>query len=278
MRLAAVGAVAALVAAACGSGDKPMSGGAQHSQTPALAEISDSEWAGLAARRIFFGHQSVGQNIMEGMAAVLASHPGIRLRVVDTKNVEAMSEPGFYHGTIGRNGFPSEKEAEFARIVDSAFADGRGVVMMKFCYLDVQAATDPVAMFQGYRRRMTELAERLPGVRLVHVTLPLTVAESPVRYWLKRLLGRPTLRDVDVIRNRYNALLLAAYTGREPVFDLAALESMRPDGSRSFFTRGGDTVFTLADANTTDGGHLNPAASRRIAERLLALLAKLPAS
>jgi hypothetical protein len=69
-----------------------------------------------------------------------------------------------------------------------------------------------------------------------------------------------------------------AYAGRAPVFDLAVLESTRPDGSRVSYTQGADTVYTLAPEYTNDGGHLNEAAKRMVAEQLLIFLARLPAS
>ena len=110
--------------------------------------------------------------------------------------------------------------------------------------MDVRADTDAQALFDAYQRRTAALAAR----------------------------------DVNAIRNRYSTLMLAAYSGRAPVFDLATLESTRPDGSRSFFTRGADTAYTLAEEYTSDGGHLNEAARRMVAEQLLIFLARLPGS
>ena len=266
------------IAAAAGCGTDTGTTTMTSRALPQLSDVDSAAWARLAQRRIFFGHQSVGQNIMDGVADVLASHRGIPLRVVETKAAGAMSLPGFYHAKIGRNEFPQEKEAEFAAIVDSAFADAPGVAMLKFCYLDVWADTDPQALFDRYERTAAELRARHAGLTLVHVTLPLTTSESGLRYLAKKLLGRSTTRDVNAVRTRYNALLRAAYEGRAPVFDLAALESTLPDGSRSFTMRGRDTAYTLAAGYTDDGGHLNEAARRRVAEQLLVLLARLPGS
>ncbi len=277
VRLSAALAASLLLAAAACTGEK----GAAPMPTARLATLADvdsASWARLAQRRIFFGHQSVGRNIMDGVAEVLAAEPRVRLAVVETKDAAAMREPGLYHARVGRNTRPDEKEAEFAAIADTAFASGSGVGILKFCYADVGRDTDPEALFASYRQRVAALAARHPGLVLVHVTMPLTTVESPRGYWKNRLLGRPTARDLDALRGRYNALLRAAYEGREPVFDLAALESTREDGSRAFFRRGADTVFTLVPEYTTDGGHLGPAARRRVAEQFLIFLARLPAS
>jgi hypothetical protein len=65
------------------------------------------------------------------------------------------------------------------------------------------------------------------------------------------------------------------YGGREPLFDLAAVESTRPDGSRETLSLGGKTAFALHPGYTNDGSHLNEVGRRRAAEALLTLLARL---
>lgn len=241
----------------------------------ALSDVPASAWSQLAARRIFFGHQSVGYNIMAGVDSVLSSHPEIALNVVESAPT---ASAGFYHAKVGRNTAPQSKQDEFAGIVErTPWPDG-GVAMVKLCYVDVHAGTDPKSLFAAYRQKMEDLSARRPQVTLVHFTLPLTAARRSFSHWKNRLLGRATHEDVNAIRNRYNELLLEAYSNREPVFDLAQLESTRPDGSRSFLERGSERVYTLTREYTDDGGHLNTAAQRFVAERFLVFLAGLAPS
>ncbi len=241
-----------------------------------LSEVPAANWSQLAERRIFFGHQSVGYNIMDGVSGVLAEHPRIGLKIHESIPTGSTASAGFYHGKVGQNTVPVAKQDEFAQIVERTFGPEGGVAMVKLCYVDVNATTDPVAMFATYRQKMTELKLRRPEVRFVHFTLPLTSARRSFSHWKNRLLGRPTHEDMNAIRNRYNSLLVEAYRDREPVFDLATLESTRPDGSRSFLERGDEKVYTLAREYTSDGGHLNAAAQKYVAERLLVFLAALP--
>jgi lysophospholipase L1-like esterase len=74
-------------------------------------------------------------------------------------------------------------------------------------------------------------------------------------------------------RNEFNALLGQEFGAIDPIFDLAQIESTRPDGSRAYFQRSTESVFTLAPEWTYDGGHLNAAGRRVVAERFLAFLA-----
>jgi hypothetical protein len=238
---------------------------------PAFASVTPGQWQALASKRFYFGHQSVGGNIMDGVAAVLAAHPDIRLRVVQGTRMD--SAPGLFHARIGQNGDPGSKTAAFDSIVDR---DQPAVGILKFCYVDTDKREDPDSLFAAYQQNMASLRSRHPGLVLVHATMPLTVVgDGRLDRLRKRLKGQPTDLELNTIRNRYNALLRQAYVGKEPVFDLARLESTRPDGSRSFLMNGTDTVFVLAAENTSDGGHLTADAGRRAAEAFLAVLATL---
>ena len=243
---------------------------------PSLSDVTPAEWSSLASRRVFFGHQSVGANVVQGISEVLATHPEIRLNVVETKDLVTARAGGFYHARVGRNEHPDEKVQEFVRIASSGLHSSGAVGMVKLCYVDVRADTDPQALFEGYQRRMAELRAQNPGLTIVHLTMPLTSSEGRLAYWKRKLRGDDTQRDRNIVRNGYNALLRPAYAGKEPVFDIAAIESRHPDGTVSGFRDGSGIVYTLASELTTDGGHLNDAGRRLVAEQLLVFLAKLP--
>jgi hypothetical protein len=150
------------------------------------------------------------------------------------------------------------------------------VALFKYCYVDVKPGTDPDALFTDYQGRIEELKARHPEVLIVHVTMPLTTHENWKGALRARLERRTSQRELGVLRNRYNRLLSSAYAGKEPVFDLARLESTRLDGSRVFFERNGERVYALEPSYSSDGSHLDSSARRRVAESFLAFLAQLP--
>jgi hypothetical protein len=239
-----------------------------------LDDVTSDQWAALARRRIFFGHQSVGGNIMDGVTAVLQAHPEIPIRIMDGASIDSSAAPGLFHARIGNNGDPASKATAFASITDSSSPD---VALLKYCYVDIGPDSDPDVLFADYRRRIAELRARHPDLTIVHVTMPLTTHENWKGVLRARLGRRTTERDLGVIRNRYNRLLLRAYAGKEPVFDLARLESTRPDGSRVYFEKNGESIYALDPEASDDGSHLDAAAARRVAEAFLAFLANLPA-
>lgn len=234
------------------------------------ADVSSAHWTALAARRVFFGHQSVGADIIAGMSAIGSARPEIALRIVEAAVSEIPASPGIYHARIGSNRDPASKAAAFAAAVEAARPD---IALFKYCYVDVGTDTDAESLFEAYRRTMSALRTRVPATLFCHVTVPLTTQETWKGVLRARLGRRATQGDANMVRARYNRLLLDAFAGKEPVFDLARLESTRPDGSRVFFRRNGAHVYGLDPAYTPDGGHLNDAGRQRVAAEFLAFLA-----
>jgi lysophospholipase L1-like esterase len=147
------------------------------------------------------------------------------------------------------------------------------IALVKFCYVDVDADTDPRGLFERYRATIAELRAKNPRTTFVHVTLPLTTVQTGPKALAKRVLGRAPYGTIEnVKRAEYNSLLRRTYAGREPIFDLARLESTAPDGTVATVTWNGSTVAAMAPAYTDDGGHLNAAGRVRAAKEFLAVL------
>lgn len=229
----------------------------------------------LAGKRIYFGHQSVGYDIVEGLQALGRERPELRLEIVDARAPGALDGPAFAHAPNGRNKEPLSKIRGFAETLEgSGLGAKTDIAFFKFCYVDFPPGTDVEKVFAEYRSTMDRLRQAFPRVKFVHVTAPLTVVQSGPKAFVKRLLGRrPWGAEANVVRERFNALMRAAYAGREPLFDLAAVESTRPDGRTVTFEDGGATHRALADEYASDGEHLNALGARRAAAQLLETLA-----
>ncbi|HEX9308167.1 MAG TPA: SGNH/GDSL hydrolase family protein [Anaeromyxobacter sp.] len=239
---------------------------------PALA----GEVAAVARLAIYFGHQSVGGNVLEGVRR-LAAREGVPLHLVEAPSAAGVPRGTWAHGLVGENGSPERKIEAFARALDGGAGDV-DVAFMKLCYVDFHAGTDPVALFARYRAALRELGRRHPHTTFVHVTAPLTTSPGGTKALVKRLLGRESNEVQNARRERFNALMREAFAGREPLFDLARLESTRPDGGAETVAWRGEVVPALVEAYSDDGGHLNAAGQDRVARALVAFLAALPAS
>jgi len=212
----------------------------------------------LARVRVFFAHQSVGRDLIQGIAE-LAAEARVPLSVAKLDGGLAGPGPGVFHDNIGKNNEPLGKISEFAEVLKRNEAPGFDVALLKFCYEDLSAGsiTDPRALLDQYASRVATLRAAYPNLRIVHVTSPLRADPAEWKTPIKRLLGWDTYEDADNrIRGVYNAELRKRFAG-EAIFDIAEAESTLPRGKRSAFASGGNSVFTLAPAFTSDGGHLN---------------------
>ncbi len=237
--------------------------------------LTAQDLAHLANLRIFFGHQSVGDDIVQGLKDVMASDPRLKLNIVNSADPQSVAGPAFIESHIGRNGDPPSKTQAFAAVVDRGMGREGGIAMFKYCYVDIDASTDIPRMFDNYRRGIDALKLKHPSLRIVHITVPLTTVEPGAKAWVKGILGRTTAREINRKRNEYNRLLVQTYGGTDPIFDLAEVESTHRDGSRSWFTFNNQKIFSLAPEFTVDGGHLNETGRRAAAQRLLRVLTEV---
>jgi hypothetical protein len=233
----------------------------------------------LAGQRIFFAHQSVGADILAGIAE-LTREGEFGVRIVSADSTGLGSGPGIYETRIGRNGDPRGKIDGFVRLLDGGIGRNTDIAIFKLCYADIDEDTDVAALFAHYKSALADLRTRYPAVRFVHVTVPLEGSPpgpvSLARGLAKKLLGR---ERIGIARNmRREALsdrIRAEYAGKEPVFDLARIEGTRPNGGMAVQTLDGRAVPCLASEYTLDGGHLNDRGRRVVAQRLLVFLAGL---
>jgi hypothetical protein len=235
------------------------------------------ELQSLAQRAILFGHQSVGMNLMDGLRR-LAARAGVPLRIEDVGKTAAVTPGALSHVFIAENGDPVLKLQSFQKAISATAPGSVDVALMKFCYIDFSRDTDARALFAKYQEAAAGFRKAQPGATLVHVTVPLTTVPGGFKVWVKRMLGRPQWGPPEnARREEFNALLRGAYQGKEPIFDLALVESTRPDGTRETVPFEGKTVPALVPAYSDDGGHLNETGQDLAARAMISTLARAAA-
>lgn len=240
---------------------------------PADLPSNEKGLATAARTPVFFGHQSVGRNILEGAPAVYAAAGLQAPDIVESPSAPNV-EAAFAHAYIGQNGDPVGKFSDFAQMVRSGYGEWARVALMKLCYRDVEQGIDVESVFAEYKATMSQLEEEFPEVTFLHLTVPLTT-EPDLRTKLKVALGRGTAlekkdnRANNVTREQYNALIRAEYGGTGRMVDVAAMESTKPDGTRISGEVDGSPYFALNDGYASDPGHLNDAGAHVAAAGLL---------
>lgn len=265
------GLVAALFAAACGTSTRP-----PEARTVVEA-IAKSDLQRLATKRVYFAHQSVGFNIVDGLTSLAKERPELALKIAQTRRPEDFSGPLLGHSEVGENRQPLGKIEDFSATLLGGLGATTDVALLKFCYIDFDAGTDIPGVFAAYQAAVAKIKAQFPRLTLVHVTAPLSVIQGGPKGLVKSLIGKKRWGvDENIARNRFNQLMRDAYQGREPLFDLAAAESLRSDGTNATFTEQGRTYAMLAPELASDGEHLNDAGGRWVAAHLLKTLAALP--
>jgi len=260
---------AALLASSCGEEGEAMKREAGQRPASALpAEISS-----LAEAHVFFGHQSVGDNILDGIAALAREGGGKSLPIAEGEAPPSPSFRGILHARIGTNGDPQGKYRAFDALIRSGLGAWAHVALMKLCYADVNAGTDVDALFKSYVETMERLDADFPGVAFLHTTVPIATDEGGIKGLAKRLLGRDNRRDDNRARDRFNRMLRSAYGASGRLFDLALLETDDADSPPDQAENGARPPSLRPDF-ASDEGHLNEAGKRHVAMRFVAFLAR----
>ena len=230
----------------------------------------------LASKRIYFGHMSVGNNIIQGVQEVAQSYPDLPLAIRETEDFASFGQGLFAHSRIGDNKQPLKKVHNFSEKMDAGLGNQAEVAFFKFCYIDIMANQDTDQVLAAYQQTMSNLKHKYPNTTFVHVTVPLTVVQTGWKVPIKKLLGKAPGGYLDnIMRNRFNQKLLTTYAGKEPVFDLARVEATRPNGSMATFEWEGKTYLGMHRDYASDGRHLNEQGRRYAAEQLLVFLANI---
>lgn len=265
--------LAGLLLAACNT-QHPTEQHAMH--IPDIRDITSADLRILENRKYYFMHQSIGDNILDGVER-LANRIGKKAAIhrLDGNTASLhLKGPGFWHAYGGKNGKPLSKIDAFVAQMDRLGKNGSmpDVAMMKFCYLDFSASTDPEAVLDAYSEALKNLQSRFPDTRFVHMTAPIMATPTDFRSRLKRLLGMSIWQDeTNIVRNRYNTLLRETYPARD-IFDIAAIESLQSMTGEPPHVPGHPGVPALAPQLTYDGGHLNDAGREYAAVRFLEFL------
>lgn len=221
------------------------------------SETIQSYVATASRQRVFFGHQSVGFNVMKGINQLFRANGAGTPEYIDLDKKEPVPDRtsrGFVaHNKIGTNGQAFSKIAEFDSLIRNGFADQLDVALFKLCYVDIDARTNVGSIFRKYRTVLRELERDFPELAFVHVTVPLQTDAAAA----------------NVTRTRLNTMLRREYGKSGLLWDIAALESTDPKGRKV----GGKGYEALFRGYASDGAHLNEQGGQVAAAGLLRVIA-----
>lgn len=248
------------------------------STPPATGPLTKAELQKATDARVLFVHQSVGRNVLDGMDDLRSD-----LRVSDPPSVDLSrgslprTGPVLADAPAGKNGDPMAKIAAFKRYLDAGAGGGVEIALLKFCYSDIREAKGPGFssvddLFNAYIKTMTDLERAYPKVKFIYATVPVENFEI-------KGSKRPDIPQANANRALFNTKLRAyARDNGKTLWDVARLQSTRPDGTRYLTRYNGSSHEGLAELYTRDGGHLDDRSGlgrRVVASELVRLIAHL---
>jgi len=244
------------------------------SQGSVGSDITTGDLAKVSRTRVFFGHQSVGMNVLDGIPGVYTAH-GMAAPTIEEGGTAPVDQSGFIeHAFIGQNEKPGDKIRDFDAKMRSGIGRQVDVAMMKLCYVDITSNTDVGTLFAKYCEAITALEKDFPEVTFVHVTVPLMTEQGQLSRLKSRLKGSSRFGPAEnASRERLNVLIRREYGGGR-LFDLAAVESTAPDGTRAVGAYQGQRYYRLYDGYASDSGHLNSDGARLAATAWLTAVAQ----
>ena len=226
-----------------------------------------SQFQALSRKALLFAHQSVGNNILAGVGDLLAATSGPEPTRVQDARTASQAGPGIWGDFgVGANFQPVGKIDDFVSVMNGGAGAKVDIAFMKFCFVDFYdsapywSSGTVQTLFAKYQSAMAAVRAANPRVTIVHFTVPLVNA---------------AYASTNDRREAMSELVRATYSGREPVFDIALLESTRPDGTRC---RDGRAIPLLCAEYGLPGddGHLNATAKPVVARALVSFLASIP--
>ena len=246
-----------------------------------LNEINSKKWQKLSRTKIFFGHQSVGNDIINGIQDVKSKNKKIKIRIFNIHEVANMHD-GFLldEPNLGNNENPRSKILAFKKIIEEEIGNKIDIAFMKFCFVDFMKGTDIVPIFNEYKKNIEKLEKLYPNIKFIHFTVPLLERkeEKGIKFWLKKHFRSKNSwwsDEHNIIRNKMNNMIRKEYENTKRLFDLAKIESTLPNGSRCKFEKEGKTYYSLYPNYSFDGGHLNELGRETVATELLMFLISL---
>jgi hypothetical protein len=229
----------------------------------------------IRKKNIYFGHKSVGENIISGLHQILDKYGQDEYSIKSLNDSQNFERINFLHSDIGNNGEPKGKFAEFSKIVNGLVSKKLEIAMMKLCFVDITEKTNINDIFASYVEMIDSLKRKHPDLVIIHFTVPLKSNPSLINN-IKNIIKGRTSNDVkdNLTRNKYNELLYSKYS-KQDIFDIAKIESMHPDGKRESLVINGQICYCLVDDYTNDGGHLNELGQNIVASGLISKLCEV---
>ena len=158
-------------------------------------EISKTALNKLSEKRIFFGHRSVGNNILQGIDDILTQYPGINLKILKYEEVKSSKDNGIIHAWIDQNGSPQSIAEDYTRMVEKLPGKEMDFALIRFTPWYGKKDMDEI--LKDYTIAIEQLKQRHSKTVFIHGTFPLNHSKTSFKTWIKKLTGKKEIWEYD---------------------------------------------------------------------------------
>lgn len=237
--------------------------------------LKQEKIADLLRKKIFFGHNEIGYTLLEEIMRIIEKE-NINLNILETDEISGET-PLIAHKKIGKDHFPFSKIEAFRDIIDKKLGKKLNIAFMKLSYIDITNNSNIEEIFSFYKKNIEFLKQKYPHLKFIHVTVPLTPVKNGlwgyIKIHIKQFLKKSLNGfDDNIKRTEFNMLLKQEYLGKDPLFDLAAIESTYPDGSKYIYQHKNCEYPALISEYAENSNYLSNKGKEIIGFRLLKFL------
>jgi hypothetical protein len=238
-----------------------------------INDFQKSKLEKLSKKRIYYGHRSIGNNIITGIRDLMKENSQIKFNIIKPGDRVNHKEGFFMHSMISQNASPKSIADDYEKLMSEVSGEYFDIVFIR--YTPFYDKSDLKDIFADYKETLRLLKNKYPKTIFVHGTFPLNRSKTSWKTWIKKIFGKKDIWEYEqnIKVNEFNKLLRKEYYAKEPFFDIAKFQSTYPNGKRSTFTKDGKTYFHTVSDYTYDGVHLNERGRKIVAEQLLMLFA-----
>ena len=120
----------------------------------------------LKGKKIYFGHMSVGYNIINGVTDLCSKDSQLSdWNVIEINAIKDIDTKGLFHSRNGKNGLPKSKCDAFNNfLAKDKIGDHLDIAFFKFCYVDVEKESNVQEIFDYYVKIVSEIKKQYPSV------------------------------------------------------------------------------------------------------------------
>ena len=110
----------------------------------------DASIKAVGEKSFFFGHQSVGNNILAGIDDISKDN-NHKIDIIKSRVLNKPNKNAFLHDNVGKNKDPVSKINDFRELIENGIGGKVDGAFLKLCYVDINQGTDLNLTFQKYQ-------------------------------------------------------------------------------------------------------------------------------